>query len=196
MIVHYGQYGQFRFAGFAGPNDATLVYLPPPMTMTGPSVTDLQVRLNTIGVAVPINGTFDQATQQGVINFQNAYGIPSHGTVDAATWAQLHTETDSKVGTGQATAASANAQAQANANIATQAQANNVAPPPPPPSSPAGAAAAKTAQAPPAGGGGAAPAAAAKGAAKASSSFPWGYVVLGLGALGLGVAAFMPSRRR
>ena len=42
--------------------------------------------------AVEITGTFDQATENAVIAFQNQYGLPATGVVDKATWDAIYDE--------------------------------------------------------------------------------------------------------
>jgi len=39
---------------------------------------------------VPVTGTFDEATQSSVSQFQSAYGLPVTGVVDKATWDEIY----------------------------------------------------------------------------------------------------------
>lgn len=59
---------------------------------SGTKVRQLQEQLNTISEVytaippVPVDGTFDEATQQAVREFQSVFGLPSSGIVDYPTW--------------------------------------------------------------------------------------------------------------
>jgi peptidoglycan hydrolase-like protein with peptidoglycan-binding domain len=58
---------------------------------TGAEVTHLQTRLNQDGAAppVPVNATFDAATQAAVIAFQGRHGLAATGEVELRTWGVL-----------------------------------------------------------------------------------------------------------
>ena len=59
---------------------------------TGSSVSIIQYYLAALSYfnaevpTIPVNGTFDEQTQNAVIAFQTAYGLPVTGAVDNATW--------------------------------------------------------------------------------------------------------------
>lgn len=65
--------------------------------MQGDEIRILQYYLNVIGyfnpdlALLPINGIFDEQTQNAVIAFQNFYGVPATGDVGIETWEMLST---------------------------------------------------------------------------------------------------------
>lgn len=61
---------------------------------TGTAVTELQKRLNYLGVSVVVDGQFGPATTQGVKNFQAAYGLTVDGVMGPDSWTELHNDTD------------------------------------------------------------------------------------------------------
>lgn len=192
MIVHYGRYGRFRFNG-APPAMPPLHWIPV-FSLTGPDVVDLQIRLNQLGVSTPMNGVFDQQTMASVSKFQTAYALPVTGVMDQGSWDKLYDETSSLGMALQTTASSAAKTTSAAANNAAAAPAQPSSPAavsPPPPTAPNGGGGGGSG-----GGGGGGAAKSGGGAGKTAATFPWGYVVLGVGALGLGLAALMPTRSR
>ena len=52
---------------------------------SGPSVTEVQQLLGTVGYAVPVTGYFGQMTQSAVISFQQANGLVADGVVGPQT---------------------------------------------------------------------------------------------------------------
>lgn len=55
----------------------------------GPRVSELQRQLNQVGYSVPITGYFGTQTQQAVLSFQQAQGLPATGGADSQTLAAL-----------------------------------------------------------------------------------------------------------
>lgn len=59
---------------------------------SGAKVRQLQEQLNTIAEvytaipSIPVNGTYDESTQQAVSSFQSVFGLPQSGIVDYPTW--------------------------------------------------------------------------------------------------------------
>lgn len=92
---------RFYDAGFeavAGDGDPTLS-----KGSTGDAVRKLQLRLNATGASggnLPVTGTFDDATEQQLKNFQAAYGLSQSGVTDAATWAKLYAASGGAPGAG------------------------------------------------------------------------------------------------
>ena len=58
---------------------------------SGREVRFLQSRLNALGYNVgTVDGSYGGKTESGVKSFQQAYGLPATGSVDAATWTALY----------------------------------------------------------------------------------------------------------
>lgn len=55
----------------------------------GPAVTDVQVRLFTIGILIPETGTYDEVTVKAVKRFQWKFLLPQTGKVDKKTYSAL-----------------------------------------------------------------------------------------------------------
>ena len=62
---------------------------------TGPKVLQIQEQLNTIRgaypalLAVPESGTYDEATRDAVMKFQEVFDLPVTGVVDYRTWYKI-----------------------------------------------------------------------------------------------------------
>lgn len=62
---------------------------------TGDKVRQMQEQLDAIRQAypalpeVPVSGTFDEATREAVMKFQNVFGLPATGVVDYTTWYKI-----------------------------------------------------------------------------------------------------------
>lgn len=72
-------------------NDPTADLFPLELGASGAAVRDLQIRLRRMdGAAVAdATGTYDRATHQAVLHFQERAGLESTGSCDRATWSAL-----------------------------------------------------------------------------------------------------------
>ncbi|MEI8081110.1 MAG: L,D-transpeptidase family protein [Actinomycetes bacterium] len=56
---------------------------------TGPAITDIQVRLNNIGITTPTDGTYSSDTEDALIHFQWKFFLDESGLVSRSTAKQL-----------------------------------------------------------------------------------------------------------